>query len=344
MMGSAARVLARVATLSAVLLAPRPAQGATVVMVRPEDAAPVMLEALVRLRGELSSVGLSTEWVASPVIRGESAAWLESLAGKRGADAVVAFLGDHEPTSVEVFVVDRASGRSVARAVTFATTVDRAPDRSAIRAVELLRSSFAELDLTSFETRVSATPAPARPELTENLRASGSQRLSIEMGGVALMSLDGVGLSFLPTIDVGWMAGERVALHAMVAGFGSSSTVEDHVGRAQVSESYGLVGGRLHFRKAERLQPFLVLAAGALRTSVDGRSDGDYQGRSAAQWSFLLDGGMGASVPLHDHFYLTLALHAHLAEPYPAVRFSGAVVATAARPNLLLTLTAGASL
>ena len=34
--------------------------------------------------------------------------------------------------------------------------------------------------------------------------------------------------------------------------------------------------------------------------------------------------------------------HAQLAEPYPAVRFVGAVVATSARPNLLLTLTIGA--
>jgi hypothetical protein len=79
-----------------------------------------------------------------------------------------------------------------------------------------------------------------------------------------------------------------------------------------------------------------------LHTSVEGRADAPNQGRVADQWSFLVDAGAGSLLRLPDRFYLSLAAHAQLAEPYPAIRFLDTVVATSARPNLLLTLTIGA--
>jgi hypothetical protein len=87
----------------------------------------------------------------------------------------------------------------------------------------------------------------------------------------------------------------------------------------------------------------VALAAGALRTSVEGRtSTPNSQGQTAGQWSFLIDLGAGAELSVPDRFYLSLAAHAQLAEPYVAVRFLDTVVATSARPNLMLILTVGA--
>jgi hypothetical protein len=79
-----------------------------------------------------------------------------------------------------------------------------------------------------------------------------------------------------------------------------------------------------------------------LHTTVEGRADAPNQGRVVDQWSFLVDVGLGAQLRLPDRFYLSLVAHAQLAEPYVAVRFVDAVVATSARPNLLVTLTIGA--
>ena len=64
-----------------------------------------MVETLVRLRGELISAGFETEIVdggAAAGAGGESRADLEQLAARRGADAVVAIVGDVSPDSVEV--------------------------------------------------------------------------------------------------------------------------------------------------------------------------------------------------------------------------------------------------
>ena len=109
-----------------------------------------------------------------------------------------------------------------------------------------------------------------------------------------------------------------------------------------MAQAYGLLGGSFRFRAGARVRPFATLSAGVLRTSVEGRADAPNQGRVVDQWSFLVDAGFGASLRLPDRFTLSLAAHAQLAEPYLAVRFVGAVVATSARPNLLLTLTIGA--
>jgi hypothetical protein len=90
------------------------------------------------------------------------------------------------------------------------------------------------------------------------------------------------------------------------------------------------------------VQPFVALSAGALHVAVDGRPNGAYRARSAAQWSLLLDGAVGASVRLRDRFYLSVALEVQVAEPYVAIRFADVVVAKAGRPNVLLTTTVGA--
>ena len=88
--------------------------------------------------------------------------------------------------------------------------------------------------------------------------------------------------------------------------------------------------------------PSSALAAGALRTSVEGQASLTTDGHSVGQWSFLLDGSLGAGLRLYGRYYLTLAAHLHLAEPYVAIHVVDAVGATAGRPNLLLTLTVGA--
>ena len=75
---------------------------------------------------------------------------------------------------------------------------------------------------------------------------------------------------------------------------------------------------------------------------MEGRADAPNQGRVVDQWSFLVDAGVGAQLRLPDRFYVSLAAHAQLAEPYVAVRFVGTDVATAARPNVVVTLTIGA--
>jgi hypothetical protein len=320
-------------------------RAAGVLIVRPANSPPVMVETLVRLKGELTSAGFDTEIVDAPAgAAGDSRAGLEQLAARRGADAVVAIVGDLAPNSVEVWVIDKVTGKSVVRRVPFEPAATRASETLAIRAIELLRSSFLEIDLAAGSRRSdAATPPSTVVRFVEMDRvATNPERLGVEVGGAAVMSLDGVGPAVLPLVRFGWSLRSWLAAQATLAGLGTRGTVAGRAGSAQLAQTFGLLGGSLRFRAGKRLRPFAALAAGALYTSVEGRADAPNQSQTANQWSFLLDASGGLLVRLPDRFYLSLAAHAQVADPYPAVRFVGDVVATSARPNLLLTLAIGA--
>ena len=340
--------LATVAVLG--LLAATPARAASVIIVRPANSPPVMVETLVRLRGELISAGFETEIVDGPApaasATGDSRSSLELLAAGRGADAVVAILGDLAPDSVEVWVIDKVTGKSVVRRVPFEPGAAGASKTLAIRAIELLRSSFLEIDLAARDRQNAPGAAPPPPAVVHFVEAERLARhpetFGVEVGGAAVMSVDGVGPALLPLVRFDWSLGPWFVGQATFAGLGTRPTVESQAGSAQVAQAYGLLGASVRFRPGARLRPFAALAAGILHTSVDGLADAPNQGHATGRWSFLADAGVGSQLRLPDRFYISVAVHAQLAEPYVAVRVLGAVVATSARPNLLMTLTVGA--
>jgi len=344
------RRLALAAFVSIGLFAAAPARAASVIIVRPANSPPVMVETLVRLRGELISAGFETDIVdaAPPPESGpaDSRAGLERLAARRGADAVVAIVGDLAPDSVEVWVVDKVTGKSVVRRVPFEPAAAGASKTLAIRAIELLRSSFLEIDLAARDRQSAAGAAPPPAAVVHFVDAERlaqrPERFGVEVGGAAVMSLDGVGPALLPLVRLDWSLRPWFVAEMTAAGLGTRPTVAGPAGSAQVAQAYGLLGGSLRFRAGARLVPIAALSAGVLHTSVEGRADAPNQGHGVDQWSFLVDVGAGAVLRLPDRFTVSLALHAQIGEPYPAVRFLDTEVATSARPNLLLTLTVGA--
>jgi hypothetical protein len=333
-----------------VLLLGASSHAATVAIVRPANPPPAMTETLVRLHGELTSVGFVTEIIDSPGgdgMRGrESRAWLEQLAAHRGVDAVVALVGDVSPDSVEVWVIDKVTGKSVVRTVPFEPKAARAAETLAIRAIELLRSSFLEIALAGSER--SSQPHAPPPAVVHFMEmeplVQRRERFSVGVGAAAIMSLDGVGPAVLPNVRFDWALDSWFLVQVALAGLGTRPTIATSTGSAQVEQEYALVGGCYRFRAGQRLRPFFALSAGALHTAVEGRADSPDQGQAhdVDQWSFLVDGAFGAWLQLRDRFYVSLAAHAQMAEPYLAIRFADAVVATSARPNLLLTLAVGA--
>lgn len=323
-----------------------PANAASVVIVRPANSPPVMVETLVRLKGELISAGFETEIVDGAEAGGppgDPRAGLERLAAARGADAVVAILGDLAPDSVEVWVIDKVTGKSVVRRVPFEPATGRASKTLAIRAIELLRSSFLEIDLAAYDRKSGPAVPPAVAHFVESERLTGRpERFGVEVGGAAILSLDGVGPAFLPVVRFGWSWRPWFIAEGTLAGLGTRPTVGGLAGSAQVAQAYGVMGGSFRFRAGEWLRPFAALSAGLLHTSVEGRAEGPNRAHAADGWSFLIQSGVGALLRLPQRFYLSLAAEVQLMEPYPAIRFLERVVATSGRPNLLLTLTIGA--
>jgi hypothetical protein len=335
------RALAAGLALAATVAA-QAAWAATVILVRPENPKPITAEALVRMHGELVSVGFDVQIVASSAGTDPRAS-LEQTASGSNVDAVVALLGDATPGPVEVWVIDRVTGKSVVRRIPSQPESNRAAEILAIRAIELLRASLLEVAMAGGrEPPIVLKPPPA--EVTRFVdRALDSRkhsRWAVEVGGSGVGSFDGVGPALLPMVRLDLALGSYGLMRATAAGLGTRSHVEGLSGSAEVAQQFGLIEAGVRLRPRQRLQPFFSLGAGARYTSAEGRALlWSSRGQTAGQWSFVADVGTGIRLSLHSRFEIALEVHAQLAQPYPAIRFLGSSVATAGRPDLLPSLT-----
>jgi hypothetical protein len=324
------------------------AHAASVVILWPPTPSADATQALTLLRGELLSVGLevttSDRKPGREVGGANSVAWLETFAAQ-GASAVIDTIGDEVLEAVDVWIVKTNPQRFEVTHVAVEPNAPRQPEMLSLRAVEALRAGLLQIDWAARKRRsepLENPPVAAVPAGDLHQPASLGDRVGIEVGAVAIMSLDGLGPAVLSTLRVAWAPRPWLLMQASVAGLGSRSTVATTTGSAQVAQQYALLGGTYRLRAARRLWPVFGLAAGLLRTSVEGQTGPGTGGHTAERWSGLLDATLGAGLRLDGRFYLTVAAHAQVAEPYVAVHIVDRVGATSGRPNLLLTLTLGA--
>lgn len=331
--------------------------GATTVgVVRVQHPPAVTSEVLLRLFGELRSLGLETRTLDVPdpgraANHGGPPVYLRPLADDHRVDAVIALPGAPAPTAVEVWAAD-GKGRSVARRVSIDPGLSHAPQTIAIRAIELLRSCLLEIDLLAGAAPQSAkanAPAPPQPvplsstspptDVSPRRDDAATGRLGIGAGGIVVFTTDGVGPAVLPCLRLDWRLTPAWLLQADLAAGGARGYVSGSTGSARVAQDHVLLGVGYRALPGRRLRPSFSLSMGALRTAVEGQALPPNQSHDVAQWSFLVDGGLGAVLRIGERWDVSAAAHVQAAAPYPAVRFVGQTVATAASPNLLLGLT-----
>ena len=330
------------------VLAAARAQAATIVIIRPTSASPEMTETVSRLHGELLSLGIDVAFaeraavtVTSPA---DPRARLEPIATARDADAVIEVAAEPAPASVDIYVLDRRAHRSEVSRVSAESSAENAPARLAIRTIEVLRSSLVEIDLAarsragSSDVQAVATAPP--PET--NAPSSAVERIGLEAGAAVLTSVDGVGPAVMPAVRIGWATPSGLVVHATLAGLGTHPGLTAPEGTARVAQQFAVLGISSGAPSARRIRPYVGLAAGVLRTAIDGEADPPAQAHSVNRWSALLDGSVGARISGPSLTFLTLAAHVQVATPYVAVHIADTVAATTGRLNLLLTLTVGA--
>jgi len=342
--------------LAAFLVWKGPAHAATVAIVWPPTPSAEVTQALTLLRGELLSVGLevtvSDRAAARRVGETDSLAWLEAFAAQ-GTSAVVDVVGVDALEAVDVWVLKTRPRRFEVTRVAVEPNTPRQAEMLALRAVEALRAGLLQIDWAERKRRNEVNAKPiARPITNPSAAtvpagearavASHGERVALEIGATAMMSVDGLGAAVLPTVRVDWAACPWLVIQAAMAGLGSRSTVATAAGNARVAQQFGVLGGFIRLRPDHRLWPFLGLAAGALHTSVEGQGGLSTGVNPAEKWSGLIDASVGAGLRLTGRTYLTLAAHAQVAAPYVAIHIVDTVGATSGRPNLLLILTIGA--
>lgn len=321
------------------------AGAATVAILRPSSDAAAIGEALFRLKGELLAVGLSVAISerppTQPMDSEETRAWLEQTASERHIDAFIDVVGTSTPEAADVWIRERESrGLKVSRVTLEANTADR-PATLAIRTIEVLRSNFLVLDLAP------PKPAPVReapkplPEPEARPSSPSRSRFGFEAGATTLTSFDGVATAVLPLVRFGWSLDSWFALEATGAGFGTHPSLETTAGSVDVAQYFALFGASAAVRTGIAIEPLFALSVGAIGTSLNGHALPPNVAHDVTQWTAVADGSIGLRLRSSEHFYLTLAAHAQLAEPYVAIHFVDTIVATTGHPNLLVAVTLG---
>ena len=323
-----------------------PAIAGTVAIVQPDSPTAEATETVSRLHGELISVGLEVRIVASPANRSreqtDSRLWVEKIAADGGLDAVID-VGGSSPTWVDVWVIEKSPKRVELWRVAGEPNAVNASERLAIRAIEVLRSSFLESDMSAKErppepTAITTESRPRRQSEVHH-ETMHSDRMGIGLGGSVLTSPGGLSPALLPVVHFDAIANRGLGVHAELAGLGTRPTASNAMGHARVAQEYASLGGSYGFLPTRGLSPFVVLSAGALHTGVRGTADAPLQAHTKDQWSFLLDASAGARLRLANHYYLRLSGHVQLAEPYVVIHVVNTTIASSGRPSLALTLT-----
>jgi hypothetical protein len=320
-----------------------PAAAHTVALLRPPGHSASTTELLERLRGELLSVGFEVTVRERPKGGAPGSEFWWRLASEGQVEAAVELV-EELPLGVDVWVIDGERHFQLMARVNSDPTLENPSKGLAIRASEVLRARF-------FETREAPAKRPPAEAPTskeanvvpsEPSRAQQPGRFGLELGAAALTSLDGVGPALLPIVRLDWAMESELLLQATFAGFGTRSSIETAAGSAQVAMQYGLLGACYQLDWQSPVSPLGALSVGALRTEVVGQAELPREGHAVDQWSFLLDASLGAAFHLSRRYTVALAGHVQLAEPAVGIYFGERRVASAARPNLLLTLTFGA--
>ncbi|HEV8548035.1 MAG TPA: hypothetical protein VGQ57_03385, partial [Polyangiaceae bacterium] len=294
------------------------AAAATIGILRSRSDAPALDEARFRLQGELSAIGLEVAMLARPPASvtdsAEGRAWLERTATERDIDAFIDVIGERDPVAVDVWIRERDP---VALRVTRVTLEPNAGDRAAtlaIRAIEVLRSSFLARELALASSPRDMKAAPRRTEAPQAPPPTNAP-LRVEAGATLLTGFDGVGPAFLPLVRLGWAVRPWLELEASAAAFGTRATIRAESGSADVAQSFVLLGLCLCSPAVRGVHPLVALSMGALRTGIEAHATPPNVAEDVTRWTALLDGALGARLGLPDHFYLTMAAHLQLSEP-----------------------------
>ena len=309
-----------------------------VVLVRPEPDDALLVDAWHRLAAELKIHHFDTDVIdAIPDAQPEQA--LSEAAAKRAAFAAIALVHHGGNASVDVWLVDRASGKTTMRTIQVKSGRD-ASSLLAIRAVDLLRSSLREYaegerpppDVVGVDrapkkdTAIKAFASPPEPKV--HLRAE-----------VLLLVDRSFGASVGPSLGISYRVAESLALGVQGAGPLLGARFDTPNGSATAHQE--MVWGDIRFSvfRSGVVDAGLNGAAGAYFLNAQGEPHPPLRPRSDQVVAFL--GALG----LHADFAFSSALAAGVAvRAVVTAPRAGIAVGDAERPIELPMFVASAGL
>lgn len=300
-------------------------------------------EVTARLVAELRFLGFAPEVVAPPP-RIEPEALFE-LARASGAAAAISV--DVAGGRVQVWIVDRITGKLVARELGLAPEADAAPPPEAdaapepatlepreiaVRTVELLRASLLEVEHAPppREAEVPVTPAARRTLRRPRPRFGAAAAVAVggAPGGLPVAVHARAHARFMPHPFVGVLLSGTAPLHAV--------EVSAPEGSARIRTGWLGVGPRVALRPPDAtVVPELSAVAGAAFVGMDGTGAPGHLGARALVVDAIFEATAGLEIALSPRIRLRLEAAAGTCARTVRVRFAGRPVATWCRPHAL---------
>jgi hypothetical protein len=275
---------------------------------------PADAPAAMQLAAELQLLGF--EVVHAPAVASTGAHALRELA--RELDVAAAIFVDPRGAEVDLWVVDRVTGKTVLRSLAVDEPDPQAAARvAAVRAIDLLRASLRELE----DRR--GTPAAEVPASTPVRRAirPTTRRFALAVGPAVAGSAGGLGPTAHAVLAFQAMPHRvfGVGLRAFVPIVGARTVAA--AGSARVHVGWIAIGPRFALARPDRLvQPTLGVAIGPAIVGMRGEARPPFVGRRDVVTSAIAEVDVAVAFAVHSRLRVWLDGSIGLAMPRTGVR------------------------
>jgi hypothetical protein len=308
-----------------------------VVLLNPLAPDETTLEAMTRVRGELSAAGFDVVPVQH---RGGADPREELESAARDVGALAGFAIFHieagEPTG-QIIVLDRLRGKVLDQNL----PIDRRNPRRtaavlAVGAVELLKASLAEFWLSP------VAPAPRKiaevpPPIVREPVAPSSSRFGMEAGVAWLYHPGKMSSVVSPMLKVSYRASDFFAARVAVSTIGIGSHLDAVAGSALIGQELGTVDALFFWPSGSSVRALASAGIGVYHVHVQGIGAGSRQGLTGSSWSLALMPGLGLRAGLGSRVALTAEGQVLFALPSTVVRVGTREFGPAGDPSLVLS-------
>jgi hypothetical protein len=281
------------------------AQRVVLVPPAPEDA--ILNDAFNRLQAELNIHAFDVQ-VVPTLLGADPTEALTRVAQASDALASIALLHREQQTVVQIWLVDRVSGKATMRALQVDLGADAA-NLLAIRAVDLLRESLREFtpeqkppaDIINVDRR-------AVPLVVQRLVERPTPKFALRADVVALYQWPRLGLGVGPSLGGAYKLGDSIELGLNVAGPIVGTQFETNEGSTTIRQELVWADARWQLLRTSRLTLSIGLVAGALVLNAQGQPKPPLVGKAATLWSFLGGFGLHSQMPLASRVALEFSV------------------------------------
>jgi hypothetical protein len=298
-----------VAIQAVTLLFAGPGWAQRIVLVRPNSNDAVVSDAFNRLKAELSIHKFEIS-VVTVDVGPDPSETLTLAANQANAIASLALVRRDEHAAIQIWLVDRISGKVAVRTLQVRSSRDAA-NLLAIRAVDLLRASLREFksneapppDVMNVD-RGSVSPA------VHELARPPQPLYALQAGLFVLYERPRLGFGVGPSLGASYRMSDALVTGLMLAGPIMGVTFKTGQGSANIRQEIGCAYLRWKFYRLPDVSIGLELIGGALFLQALGQPHAPLIGLSDDVWGLVWGSGLQSLIRLASRIELEIALRA----------------------------------